>query len=162
MLALCLSRVFTNFVDPRHACTALRRPPPSLLHCELSCIRDNLPQPLSQLTTLRCLAVRHALISEGLLLAEYDSLASLTGGCRPAGRGCHWSAPHTSHTQTTHTVTYTTLEAGLLVTAPLPCPCAGLTSLSLEYQGEEAWLPPAELLSLTKLRHLSIEGNNCS
>ncbi|KAI3437894.1 hypothetical protein D9Q98_000339 [Chlorella vulgaris] len=92
------------------------RPPPSLLHCELSCIRDNLPQPLSQLTTLRCLAVRHALISEGVLLAEYDSLASLTG----------------------------------------------LTSLSLEYQGEEAWLPPAELLSLTKLRHLSIEGNDCS
>ncbi|KAL4853343.1 hypothetical protein ACK3TF_005688 [Chlorella vulgaris] len=68
------------------------------------------------LTTLRCLAVRQALISEGLLLAEYDSLASLTG----------------------------------------------LTSLSLEYQGEEAWLPPSELLSLTKLRHLSIEGNDCS
>lgn len=126
MLALCLSRVFTNFVDPRHACTALRRPPPSLLHCELSCIRDNLPQPLSQLTTLRCLAVRHALISEGVLLAEYDSLASLTGGCGQQGGGAiGQQTPHTSHTQTTHTVTYTTLEAGLLVTAPCPAPVQG-------------------------------------
>lgn len=39
---------------------------------------------------------------------------------------------------------------------------AGLTSLALEQQEEEAWLPPPELLSLTRLRHLSIAGNDCS
>lgn len=41
-------------------------------------------------------------------------------------------------------------------------PRAALTWLALEQQEEEAWLPPPELLSLTRLRHLSIAGNDCS
>jgi hypothetical protein len=39
---------------------------------------------------------------------------------------------------------------------------AALTSLSLERQEDDAWLPPVELLTLTRLRHLSIAGNDCS
>ena len=37
-----------------------------------------------------------------------------------------------------------------------------MTWLALEQQEEEAWLPPPELLSLTRLQHLSIAGNDCS
>ncbi|KAL4451910.1 hypothetical protein ABPG75_007572 [Micractinium tetrahymenae] len=92
------------------------RLPPSILSVELSCIRDTLPLQLSQLSGLRSLAVRRGLVSEGVLLTEYECLAHLTA----------------------------------------------LTSLALEQQEEEAWLPPPELLSLTRLRHLSIAGNDCS
>lgn len=41
-------------------------------------------------------------------------------------------------------------------------PPAALTSLALEQQEEEAWLPPPDLLHLTRLCHLSISGNDCS
>jgi hypothetical protein len=41
------------------------------------------------------------------------------------------------------------------------CP-AGLTHLALEQQEEEAWLPPPELLHTSRLRSLSIRGNDCS
>ena len=59
-----------------------RRLPPSVVSVELSCIRDWLPQPLSQLAGLRRLHVRRGLVSEGVLLTEYQALQHLTGGWR--------------------------------------------------------------------------------
>lgn len=56
-----------------------RRLPPSILSVELSCIRDTLPPQLSQLCGLQRLVVRRGLVSEGVLLTEYECLAHLTG-----------------------------------------------------------------------------------
>lgn len=60
--------------------------------------------------------MRRGLISEGVLLTEYECLSALTA----------------------------------------------LTSLELQHSEEDAWLPPPELLALTRLRHLSIAGCDCS
>ncbi|PRW57193.1 Ras-related RAB1BV [Chlorella sorokiniana] len=54
------------------------RLPPSIVSVELSCIRDWLPQPLSQLAGLQRLHVRRGLVSEGVLLTEYEALQHLT------------------------------------------------------------------------------------
>lgn len=61
------------------ACPDPRRLPPSILAVELSCIRDTLPPQLSQLHGLQSLAVRRGLVSEGVLLTEYECLAHLAG-----------------------------------------------------------------------------------
>jgi hypothetical protein len=59
-----------------------------VLVCELSCTRDTLPPPLGQLAALQRLAVRRGVVSEGLLVTEYDCLAQLTGGSGRVAQQC--------------------------------------------------------------------------
>ena len=136
-----------------------RLPPPyrlpqSIVEVELSCIRDTLPPPLSQLAGLRTLHVRRGVVSEGVLLTEYEALSRLTRKA-PGGKGGPWSGwQHFARLLRRR-------AARPLLTGPRCLP-AGLTALSLEQQEEEAWLLPPELLTLTALRALSFSGNDCS
>lgn len=63
------------------------RLPLGIVTVELSCIRDWLPQPLSQLAGLQRLHVRRGLVSEGVLLTEYEALGHLKGGTGRMGKG---------------------------------------------------------------------------
>ena len=77
------------------------RLPPGILSVELSCIRDTLPPALAQLCGLQRLAVRRSVVSEGVLLTEYECLSRLTGAAEGwqkggfcTGRGSSgWAGP---------------------------------------------------------------------
>lgn len=152
---------------------SIRRLPPSIVCVELSCIRDWLPQPLSQLTGLQRLHVRRGLVSDGVLLTEYEALQHLTGGHSGAVFAACWAGWEGRRRATWWRYVLVPVRCMQCQTrlrwclrpqlaTPIIPRSAGLTSLALEHQEEEAWLLPPELLLLTGLRHLSFAGNDCS
>lgn len=165
-----LSRLTRLELAARHAVSLADslQLPPSLAAVELGAIRDTLPPALAQLQGLRRLAVRRSLLSEGVLLTEYEALAGLTGARWPAcplvWLFCGMPAPAVAPPAAARGM-HTGRPAGLPHLLPArPCPClpAALTSLALEAAEDEAWLLPPELEGLTCLCSLSIAGNNCS